>query len=43
MTMSALAPDVPRRVDFHADHPFAYVISEAQTRAILFVGQYTGE
>ena len=43
MTMSALAPDEPRRVDFHADHPFVYVISEAQTGAILFVGQYTGE
>ncbi|EJW95929.1 serine protease inhibitor family protein, partial [gut metagenome] len=38
-----LAHDEPRRVDFHADHPFVYVISEAQTGAILFVGQYTGE
>ena len=29
-------------VDFTADHPFLYVISEQQTGAVLFIGQYTG-
>jgi len=27
---------------FHAIHPFLYVISERQTGAIFFIGQYTG-
>ena len=27
---------------FNANHPFLYVISEQQTGAILFIGQYTG-
>ncbi len=27
---------------FRADHPFLYIISEQQTGAILFIGQYTG-
>lgn len=43
MTMSALNPEGPRRVDFHADRPFLYLITEAQTGAILFIGQYTGD
>lgn len=29
-------------VTFHANHPFLYVISEQQTGAIFFIGQYTG-
>lgn len=32
----------PQYVTFRADHPFLYVISEQQTGAILFIGQYTG-
>ena len=27
---------------FHANHPFLYVISEKETGAIFFIGQYTG-
>ena len=27
---------------FHANHPFLYVISEKQTGAIFFIGQFTG-
>ena len=33
----------PERKTFHANHPFSYVISELQTGAILFIGQYIGE
>ena len=29
-------------ISFHANHPFLYVISEQQTGAIFFIGQYTG-
>ena len=31
------------RVDFHADHPFVYVISEKSTGAIFFIGSYFGD
>lgn len=41
MTMSAIAPE-PRQVDFHADRPFVYYISESGTGAIYFIGQFTG-
>lgn len=41
MTMSALAPE-PRQVEFHADRPFVYLISESGTGAIYFIGQFTG-
>jgi serpin B len=27
---------------FYADHPFLYVISEKESGAIFFIGQYTG-
>lgn len=43
VAMTSLNPEGPRRVSFHADHPFVYLISEAQTGAILFIGQYAGE
>ena len=43
VTMSAFNPEEPKRVNFHADHPFIYLITEARTGAILFIGQYTGE
>lgn len=41
MTMSALAPE-PQPVNFHADRPFVYLISESSTGAIYFLGQFTG-
>lgn len=42
MTMSALRPDEPRHVTFHANRPFVYMITERNTGAIVFIGQYTG-
>ena len=30
-------------VDFHADRPFIYAITEVSTGAIFFIGQYTGK
>ena len=42
MTMSALPDKEPRHVVFHADHPFIYAITERNTGAIFFIGQYTG-
>ena len=32
----------PSYIAFHANHPFLYVISERQTGAVFFIGQYTG-
>lgn len=43
MVMSALQPEMKREVVFHADHPFAYIISERSTGNIFFMGQYTGD
>ncbi len=42
MTMTALAPE-PVKVEFHADRPFVYFISDSSTGAIYFIGQFTGE
>lgn len=42
MTMSALSPEEPRHVKFHANRPFTYVITEKTTGAIFFIGQFTG-
>lgn len=42
MTTTALAPQ-PLHVDFHADRPFAYIISDSATGTILFMGQYAGD
>ncbi len=33
----------PKIVEFHADRPFIYAITEVSTGAILFIGQYTGK
>ena len=30
-------------VDFHANRPFFYIISEQSTGAIFFIGQYVGD
>lgn len=43
VAMTALNPDEPRHVNFHANRPFVYIITERQTGAIFFVGQYLGE
>lgn len=41
VAMTALQPE-PRRVEFHANRPFVYMITESSTGAVLFMGQYTG-
>ena len=40
----SLGPDTekPKIINFHANHPFLYVISERKSSAIFFIGQYTG-
>ena len=43
MELAAVEPDPTQPIDFHADRPFLYVISESQTGAIFFIGQYTGK
>lgn len=40
-TLSACMDPLPPVV-FHADHPFVYVIREASSGVILFVGKFTG-
>lgn len=40
MTMSALPDLEPRRVSFHANRPFIYMITEENTGAIFFIGEY---
>ena len=40
--LTSAAPIEMRNVDFHADHPFMYIIQDTQSGAILFMGQYTG-
>ena len=41
VTSASITPQ-PQVVPFHANHPFLYIISERQTGAIFFIGQYTG-
>ena len=36
-------PSEPQRVNFHANRPFLYVISERSTGTIFFIGQYLGD
>ncbi len=43
MMMTSLQPDMVRRVNFHADRPFIYVITERSTNTVFFMGQYTGD
>lgn len=43
VAMTSLNPDEPRRVNFHANRPFVYVITERTTGAIFFIGQYLGD
>ena len=41
--LTAMRPQEPRRVDFHCDHPFVYLIQDNYTGAVLFMGQFTGK
>ena len=36
-------PVQPPIIEFHADHPFIYAITEISSGAIFFIGQYTGK
>ena len=42
MEKASMAPSEPLTMDFHADHPFLYVITEKTTGAIFFIGTYWG-
>ena len=39
---TAAGPDMYPKATFHANRPFVYVISEASSGVILFVGKFTG-
>ena len=39
---NSVTPSEPIHVNFHADHPFIYMISEKSTGTIFFIGHYTG-
>ena len=41
--LTSMRPQEPRRVDFHCDRPFVYMIQDNYTGAILFMGQFTGK
>lgn len=41
--LTSLQPNEPKRVQFHADRPFVYMITESETGSIYFMGQFTGE
>ena len=43
MKVTSAYPSEPRVVEFHADRPFLYAITEKSTGAIFFIGQYTGK
>lgn len=43
MMATSLGPTEMRRVNFHADHPFIYMIIHQATGAVLFMGEYTGD
>ncbi len=40
--LTSAAPMEYRRVEFIADRPFVYTISDRQSGALLFIGQFTG-
>ena len=40
--LTSMAPMEMRNVEFHADHPFVYLITDTNSGAILFMGQFTG-
>ena len=43
MMGATAVPEPPRVIDFHADHPFLYLIVESRTGTVLFAGEYTGK
>ena len=43
MKTNSASPTAPRVIEFHADRPFLYAITEISTGAIFFIGQYTGK
>ena len=43
MMGATAVPVPPKIIDFHCDHPFLYLITEASTGAVLFAGKYTGK
>ena len=43
VTVIEATESMPMSVDFHADRPFFYIISERSTGIIFFMGQYLGE
>lgn len=43
MTKATAVPNKPKRIIFHANRTFLYVISEQSTGAIFFIGKYAGE
>lgn len=40
--LTSMAPMEMRNVEFHADHPFVYLITDTNSGAIFFMGQFTG-
>lgn len=42
MTLSAFNPNEPRHVEFHANRPFVYMITDRMSGSIFFMGQFTG-
>ncbi len=43
VTENSMGPIEYPKATFHANRPFVYIISEASSDVILFVGKYTGE
>ncbi|MBO4231063.1 MAG: serpin family protein [Bacteroidales bacterium] len=43
MQKNSVSDSAPKSVEFHADRPFIYAITEVSTGAIFFIGQYTGK
>lgn len=41
--LTSLQPNEPQRVQFHANRPFVYMITDSETGSIFFMGQFTGE
>lgn len=43
VALTALNPDEPRHVEFHARRPFVYLITESGSGAIFFMGEFLGD
>ena len=43
MLGATAVPIQPRVINFHADHPFLYLIVERTTGSVLFAGKFTGK